>query len=63
MVVPDADNGDEHIASAHHQIENEKQEVPLVSQSDAVVNPGKVVIHGEHAGVTHRAVMRPSWFS
>ena len=50
-------------AEGHEQtvgeaVEEEEDEVLVVVEGDAVVDPGAVVIHLEHAAPAHRAVVR-----
>ena len=57
LVVPDVDLGHEVVSQAYQYPEDEKQEVTLVVQADAVVYPGTVVVHKENAGVARRAMV------
>mmetsp|Transcript_5764 Transcript_5764/g.16392 ORF Transcript_5764/g.16392 Transcript_5764/m.16392 type:complete len:257 (-) Transcript_5764:164-934(-) len=53
----DQDNKD----TARRQVEEEEAEVPVVVEADAVVDPGAVVVHLEHAPLADAAVVRPGW--
>ena len=46
-----ASNGEDHV----------KEKVAMVEVANAVVKPGAVMIHLEHAGVAHAAVVGPGW--
>lgn len=53
---------DNNIKNGHVDVEQEQQEVLPVPEADAVVYPGTVVVHVEHAPVAGRTVVAPLWF-
>ena len=60
-MVPNAHDGNQEPDHPDKQVENEKQEVSVVFQAYAVVDPGAVVVHLEHTLVADGAVVSPSW--
>ena len=58
VVVPDTGQGYDHECCAAHEVETEEEEVALVVQADAVVDPGTVVVHHEDTLVADAAMMR-----
>ena len=61
-MVPDRHVSQVHIQRAHEEVGDEEQEVPLVFDSNAVVDPRAVVVHQEDACLAAPAVVRPSRF-
>jgi hypothetical protein len=57
-MLPDADDGDEHVSRPNKGIEYEEEEVALVFEADAVVSEQAIVAHLEHARAADRAMVR-----
>ena len=53
------DRGDNKAAT--HGIEKKIEEIFVIVQSNAITNPGTMVIHAADAAATDRAVVRPRW--
>jgi hypothetical protein len=53
---------DNHVKNGHVHVEQEQQEVLPIPEADAVVDPGAVVVHVEHATIAGRTVVAPLWF-
>ena len=60
-MVPYAYNRHHHVACSRHQVEHEQQEVPLVLHTDAVVDPGTVMIHEVDTFIANGAVVSACW--
>ena len=45
----------------HEDVYQEKEEELSIPKANAIVNPGAVVVHVEHAPTTRRAVMASLW--
>jgi hypothetical protein len=56
IVVPNSSHCDQVIPSAKEQVENKKKIETHILKTDAVVNPGRVVVNMKYASVAHRAV-------
>lgn len=50
------------VAAGAECVEDEEQKVFVISDSDAVVDPGAVVVHFDYAPFADTAVMRPIRF-
>ena len=48
VVIPNADDGDDHVARAYPRVQDEQQEESLVLKSNAIVREDAVVAHLEH---------------
>ena len=61
MMLPDADDGDEHVGGSDERVEDEKKEIALVLEAHAVVSEQAIVAHLEYALAADRAVVRSRW--
>ena len=52
---------DQHVAGAEGEIGDEEEEVAIVFHSNAVVNPGTMMVHQAHTLLADSAMMRPCW--
>ena len=59
VVLPYADDRDEHVGRADEGVQNEQQEVSLVLEADAIVRENAVVAHLEDTGVADGAMVCP----
>mmetsp|Transcript_103094 Transcript_103094/g.222591 ORF Transcript_103094/g.222591 Transcript_103094/m.222591 type:complete len:273 (-) Transcript_103094:411-1229(-) len=59
VVYKEPQEGDGHKQAGRHEVEHEEAEVPVVAVAHAVVDPGAVVVHLQHAPLAHAAVVRP----
>jgi len=58
-IQPVPDQREEHEVSHEQYVDQEQKEVLPVPKAHAVVDPGAVVVHVEHAAVANRAVVAP----
>lgn len=58
VMLPDADDGDEHERGSNERVEDEKKEIALVLEADAVVSEQAIVAHLEYARLTDGAMVR-----
>ena len=61
VMLPDADDGDEHVGGSNERVKDEKKEIALVLEADAVVCEQAIVTHLEYALATDRVVVRSRW--
>ena len=55
-------SNDKTICANHSMQENEAEEILVIVQSNALVNPNTMMVKLLHAKAAHGAMLRPSWF-
>ena len=55
-------SNDKTICANHSMQENEAEEILVIVQSNALVNPNTMVVKLLHTKATHGAMLRASWF-
>ena len=61
-MIPYRDNSDKHVQYTQGKVENKKQEISLIRQTNTVVNPRTMMVHGKYTYVANCTVMSPGWF-